>query len=310
MPYSLTDMALYFFMYSFCGWLMETVLCSFQEKHFVNRGFLNGPFCPIYGCGIVLILIFLLPVRDGIGKLWVAVPVIFAVGAFLASVVEYFTSWLMEKLFHARWWDYSGYRFNLNGRICLWISLAWGGLATVFVYLIQPWFEAFVELLYGWNARLPVILAAGMCALLAVDCTVSFRIARAIGNKLEQLDKLGALIREHLDRLPSAQDVVLKLESTFDRLEEKRRENRTETVVEETLSDKAAAALRAKVAELREMRDRLMLETKGLQKRMLRAFPSMRQSADAETANAWRDVLHIRSKREEAAEKKEHTDRD
>lgn len=80
MPYSLTDMALYFFMYSFCGWLMETALCSFQEKRFVNRGFLNGPFCPIYGCGIVLILIFLLPVRDGIDKLWVAVPVIFAAG--------------------------------------------------------------------------------------------------------------------------------------------------------------------------------------------------------------------------------------
>ena len=97
MPYSLTDMALYFFMYSFCGWLMETALCSFQEKRFVNRGFLNGPFCPIYGCGIVLILIFLLPVRDGIDKLWVAVPVIFAAGAFLASVVEYFTSWLMEQ---------------------------------------------------------------------------------------------------------------------------------------------------------------------------------------------------------------------
>ena len=125
MPYSLTDMALYFFMYSFCGWLMETALCSFQEKRFVNRGFLNGPFCPIYGCGIVLILIFLLPVRDGIDKLWVAVPVIFAAGAFLASVVEYFTSWLMEKLFHARWWDYSHFRFNLNGRICLWPGVGW-----------------------------------------------------------------------------------------------------------------------------------------------------------------------------------------
>ena len=296
MPYSLTDMALYFFMYSFCGWLMETVLCSFQEKRFVNRGFLNGPFCPIYGCGIVLILIFLLPVRDGIDKLWVAVPVIFAAGAFLASVVEYFTSWLMEKLFHARWWDYSHFRFNLNGRICLLISLAWGGLATAFVYLIQPWFEALVGLLYGWNQQLPAILAAAMTAVLAVDCALSFRIARAIGNKLEQLDKLSALIKEQLDRLPSAEDVVLRLESTLDRYGEKRRESRETKGEEESLPDKAAAVLRTKAEELREMRDRLMLETKGLQKRMLRAFPGMRRPVIACAADDWRDKLHIRSK--------------
>ena len=64
MPYSLTDTLLYFFIYSFCGWLMETILCSVQERRFINRGFLNGPLCPIYGCGVTLIMIFLLPVRD------------------------------------------------------------------------------------------------------------------------------------------------------------------------------------------------------------------------------------------------------
>lgn len=293
MPYSLTDMALYFFMYSFCGWLMETVLCSFQEKRFINRGFLNGPFCPIYGCGIVLILIFLLPVRDGIDRLWVAVPVIFAAGAFLASVVEYGTSWLMEKLFHARWWDYSHYRFNLNGRICLLISLAWGGLATGFVYLIQPQFEALVGLLYGWNSLLPAILAGVLSGVLAVDCVVSFRIARAIGNKLEQLDKLTALLKEQLERLPSPEEVVLKLESAIGRYEEWR-EGR-----EETLPDKAAAALRAGAAELRERRDRLMQETRGLQKRMLRAFPGIRRLGEEDTAEAWRNMLHIRSRRGE-----------
>lgn len=114
MPYSLVDMTLYFFIYSFCGWLMETVLCSIREHRFINRGFLNGPLCPIYGCGILLILTFLLPVRDSIPRAEAAVPVIFLAGAVLASAVEYFTSWAMEKLFHARWWDYSKHRFNLR----------------------------------------------------------------------------------------------------------------------------------------------------------------------------------------------------
>ena len=132
MPYSLTDTLLYFFIYSFCGWLMEMILCSVQERRFINRGFLNGPLCPIYGCGVTLIMIFLLPVRDGLPNLAIALPVVFIAGAGLASAVEFITSWLMEKLFHARWWDYSHYKYNLGGRICLSISLAWGGLATFY----------------------------------------------------------------------------------------------------------------------------------------------------------------------------------
>ena len=151
-------------------------------------------------------------------------------------------------------------------------------------------------LLYGWNQQLPAILAAAMTAVLAVDCALSFRIARAIGNKLEQLDKLSALIKEQLDRLPSAEDVVLRLESTLDRYGEKRRESRETKGEEESLPDKAAAVLRTKAEELREMRDRLMLETKGLQKRMLRAFPGMRRPGIACAADDWRDKLHIRSK--------------
>ena len=80
MPYSLTDTLLYFFIYSFCGWLMETILCSVQERRFINRGFLNGPLCPIYGCGVTLIMIFLLPVRDGLPNLAIALPVVFIAG--------------------------------------------------------------------------------------------------------------------------------------------------------------------------------------------------------------------------------------
>lgn len=303
MPYSLTDMALYFFMYSFCGWLMETVLCSFQEKRFVNRGFLNGPFCPIYGCGIVLILIFLLPVRDGIDKLWVAVPVIFAAGAFLASVVEYFTSWLMEKLFHARWWDYSTHKFNLNGRICLDTSLAWGVLSILLVYLIQPGLAALVGMLYGLSAVLPPILAALCGAAFVVDVVFSVKAAVSLSVKLEQMEKLGDLvkaIREGME-LPSAADLELKLEAAYDRFLGKKRgwtaglRNKAEEL-RDLGREEVVVRLRQKMDELSEKRADLMGQLKGSHRRLLRAFPTMKRGGGSRLLDELRESLRRHKK--------------
>ncbi len=124
---SLTNMLLYFFLYSFLGWAQETVQCSIKEKRFVNRGFLNGPICPIYGCGALLIFNLLLPIQRGIASPWLSVPLVFLCGALIASVLEYVTSWAMETLFHSRWWDYSDKKWNINGRMgtfvncsCVW----------------------------------------------------------------------------------------------------------------------------------------------------------------------------------------------
>lgn len=279
MPYPAADMILYFFIYSFCGWLMETVLCSVRERRFINRGFLNGPICPIYGCGILLILIFLLPVRDGISRIEVALPVIFLAGAVLASTVEYVTSWVMEKLFHARWWDYSDHAFNVNGRICLSISAAWGLLASAFVYLIQPYFERLVALLYRLSPSLPLIISLILLAILAADTIVSTRIARTLGNKLEQLDKLGELIRAHLDSLslPSPEDVALRLEDAYDQYEARRRNDQEKraawkSMAKEDLTQWLAARIRllkAKSASLQKWR--------FSQRRLLRAFPHLRK---------------------------------
>ncbi len=301
MPYPWVDMVLYFFIYSFCGWLMETVLCSVQEKHFVNRGFLNGPICPIYGCGILLILIFLLPVRDNIGTLGIAVPVIFFTGMVLASVVEYITSWLMEKLFRARWWDYSQYRFNLHGRICLWISLCWGGLATLFVYLVQPLFEGLIHTLAGWYSRLPLLLAVALLAVAAVDLLVSFRIARALGNKLEQMEKLGELIKAHLEglSLPGGAELSKKLEAAYDLYEAKRHVLVERLQLKSLPIEKQAARIREKIDELKNKRDSLLKEKpRRLQKRMLSAFPHMRSASGSYALNELREALLRRRKPE------------
>jgi uncharacterized membrane protein len=116
--------------YSIFGWIYESILCSLRERRLINRGFLNGPYCPIYGFGAIIDIFFL-------GKLENPIS-IFLLGALLACSLEYFTSWAMEKLFHARWWDYSSRRFNIKGRICLLGAVVFGMFAVVLLKVVHP----------------------------------------------------------------------------------------------------------------------------------------------------------------------------
>ena len=120
-----------FLFYSFAGWCCETVYCSVLQGKLVNRGFLNGPLCPVYGFGALLV-IFLL---QGTQQTPMA---LFFSGMLVTSVLEYFTSWLLEKLFHMKWWDYSGYIFNIDGRVCLegLIIFGLGGCAFTYCFTI------------------------------------------------------------------------------------------------------------------------------------------------------------------------------
>lgn len=128
------DAYFYFIVYSVAGWLCEDVYVGIGKRKFVNRGFLYGPYCPIYGCGALIVLYPLMLLGDH--------PVlVFFGGMILTSALEYFTSWLMEKLFHEKWWDYSTYKFNINGRVCLLNSTLFGLMSLVVVFGIQPFVE-------------------------------------------------------------------------------------------------------------------------------------------------------------------------
>lgn len=120
----------WFIIYSLIGWVYESIICSIGQRKLINRGFLNGPYCPIYGFGAI-IDIFLL------GRLENTL-LIFFLGAILTCSLEYFTSWAMEKLFHARWWNYSNRRFNIKGRICLLGALVFGTLSALLIKVIHP----------------------------------------------------------------------------------------------------------------------------------------------------------------------------
>ncbi|MCI8461630.1 MAG: putative ABC transporter permease [Lachnospiraceae bacterium] len=124
MVYSLSDITWLFFVYSFAGWCIEVCWAAIQRRHFVNRGFVNGPLCPIYGFGSTLFALFLPELTGNLFFLFLG-------GGLLAAMLEYLTGLLMEKIFHKKLWDYSHIRHNLGGYICLRYSLLWGVLAVV-----------------------------------------------------------------------------------------------------------------------------------------------------------------------------------
>lgn len=127
---ALSQVILWITMVSVGGWVYETIVCSIQERHLVKRGFLCGPYCPIYGVGAVTNYLL-------VG--WLPNPVaVFLAGAILATVLEYLTGWALETLFHERWWDYTGWFLNIHGRVCLAGFLVFGFFTLLIVYVLQP----------------------------------------------------------------------------------------------------------------------------------------------------------------------------
>lgn len=182
-----------FVLYSFLGWACETVFCSIAQRRFVNRGFLNGPFCPIYGFGALLILSLFGRYQDDL-------LAFFLLSIVATSAVEYVTSFLLEKLFRLSLWDYSGRRWNLNGRICLRNSLLFGVMALLTAKVIHPQVTRFFESLPLWLAvTLIAVLAAYFAADLAVSVCALLRINREAGRRQLELEQL-AVLREEVRR--------------------------------------------------------------------------------------------------------------
>ena len=131
---------IYFFIYSVLGWMTEMIYCRICQKRWINRGFFFGPYCPIYGFGGIIIILFLSPFSKN--------PIfLFLLSAIVITILEYSTSYIMEKIFGARWWDYSHLPMNLNGRICLLNTIEFSILAMIIIYVVHPYVKMFVEML-------------------------------------------------------------------------------------------------------------------------------------------------------------------
>jgi len=157
MSFSITLLS--FFIYSFIGWLYESTLCSLINQHkFVNRGFLYGPYCPIYGTGAIVCWFSLKNITNAF--------LIFILSVIICSVLEYLTSFIMEKLFNQRWWDYSNLPLNINGRVCLFGGILFGLAVVVEVTYIQP---NLIANLSQFNASQLILLSIILCSIFIID---------------------------------------------------------------------------------------------------------------------------------------------
>lgn len=153
-------------LFSFLGWCLEVVFGKITTKKFVNRGFLIGPLCPIYGTGCVLLYVLLNRYADD-------VIVLLLMSMFVCSVVEYIASYLMEKIFKARWWDYSKMKYNINGRICLEMAIPFALLGLLVIYIFFP---VALNLLSHLSNTVIYVMASVLATLFLVDLLVSFKI--------------------------------------------------------------------------------------------------------------------------------------
>lgn len=181
----LEQLCFLFTIYSFLGWLCESIFCSFLFKKWTNRGFLNGPFCPVYGVGGLLITSLLHPFT--VFPPYVEIPLVFVAGTVLTTTLEFITGWLLETMFHTTWWDYSHNRFNYKGRICLLNSILFGLLCLVTMLLLHP-------LLLHVLHMIPIFLRPWI--LLAIflyfltDTLLTLHSILTLNGKLQQLQQL------------------------------------------------------------------------------------------------------------------------
>lgn len=198
--YELTQWVLFFFIYSFIGWIWESCYVSLKTKHWVNRGFMHGPMLPIYGSGAVVVLISVIGVRH-------SDILIFLLGMFSATVLEYVTGAVMERMFHVKYWDYSNQKLNLNGYICVSSSLCWGVFSVLLIKVIHVPIERFV---LGLPAIVADIAALGMSVIAAVDLTQSFNEAMDVKRILVQLEESREQIGKMQDKLKAMSGEVIE----------------------------------------------------------------------------------------------------
>lgn len=285
-----------FFIYAFLGWCTEVSYAALKSGRFVNRGFLNGPVCPVYGCGAVIVLWVLEPLRGNLLLLFLG-------SVALTSLLEWLTGVVLERLFHQRWWDYSQEPFNLNGYICLRFSIAWGLACLFVVKLVHP------SVL--WCIRtIPHPVGVGLLILfsvtMAVDLAATVRTIARINRQLSQLDELAAGIKEMsnelgenladrvLDAVEIGDGLRADLQEELDDLREVLAAHRAELQdgleeVRDSLAQRRfqlqmdqAEWLEQRERELRALRARLDEVRQSRifgQRRLLRAFPGMRSTA-------------------------------
>lgn len=228
---------LYFFIYAFLGWICESIFCSIGNKKIINRGFLNGPICPIYGFGAIIIICFLTRFQNNI-------VLLFLFGVLITSILEYMTGYILEKIFNTKWWDYSNRKFNIKGRVCLRNSILFGIMG---IFLIKFIHNSIIHVVSIIPNIVILVIVSIISIYLIVDITVTLKAMKRLNIKLNALDDMTKELRTlslDLENLNGDYDKIIHLDS------------------------------KNKLDELRIVLNNIINKSK-LQKRIIDAFPTM-----------------------------------
>lgn len=208
MQYTVTQWVFFFYFYCFFGWCFESTYVSIKTRRLTNRGFMRGPFLPLYGSGAIMMLVVSMPFRDNLVLTYLA-------GCVGTTILEYVTGVVMEALFKVRYWDYSNQKFQFQGRICLKSTLAWGGLTILMTSVVHAYVERVVLSVPGQILTAVTFL---LTAWIFADFALSFKAAMDLRDVLVKLEEAKA----ELGRLQKRMDVIVAL--TADDLEQKVKE--------------------------------------------------------------------------------------
>ena len=294
------QVACYFLLFSFLGWVVEVIFHAVTLGKIINRGFLNGPVCPVYGFGVLAVLAALdLAMRSGLELRgtqgdWRSDLLLFLFGFILATVVELVAGWLLNVCFHMRWWDYSNKPFNFHGYICLQFSIIWGlGIAMV-IRIVMPVLEKGKRLSdpgeYGW------IVVAVLYAVYLFDLVVTVATIIGLNKKLEELDKVRASLRIVSDKMSE------KIGETSIKTSQDIGHKRVQAALAKAEFKEAAAEKQAALKSAAAEKANLLIREKKLAAdlaghavfgtgRLLRAFPHMTSEKYKETLDALKQKM-------------------
>ena len=249
--------------YSFFGWVWETCYVSVKSGKFVNRGFINGPLCTIYGFGAVSVYVILRPFSDNLLYLYLG-------GVVVATALEYVTAVLMESIFHTSWWDYSDNKFNFQGRICLGASLGWGAFTVILFKVLHPLVESIVILYPVYVGEIGIcVIGVGYVVDFAFSAAAAFRIHEklpVIEAAMEQA-KGEMLVKMH-EKIAS---VGFAKEATLESVKERL----GDVEVLKEMEQKRAAITAEISAELQKRKEAMAAKVGHNMQRFVKAYPNL-----------------------------------
>lgn len=298
--FSFYQLAMFFIIYSVMGWCLEVIYYTVETGKFVNRGFLNGPVCPIYGFGFTLVIILLTPIKSNL-------VILFVGSCLVTTALELVTGFALEKIFHAHWWDYSDEKFNFKGYICLKFSLLWGCACSFALLIIHTPVQSLVNRLPK-TAGIVFICVCGTVYIADLAVTVlsicsitkELKVTRELSCEIHKLsDKIGAQLSDKtMNVLEKTEGSRAKLEELSEESKQKRRESREKRNAQWQETKAEYERLKVKYTEL-------MRKRSGMNKRRLtKAFPKLSLDSSG-------DIKSLAAKiklRFEEAEKSEQND--